>query len=110
MGEFKDIKGGLFSCHRKTETKDEIGSEDRPYGHIVHTSDGSSFWINLGLNKEKEEDYQNTAYLDELRRQLDIFKQKGADYQNMEYIKDLQDQLDKLDLLRDAGHDGKKRS
>ena len=64
----------------------------------------------MGLNKEKEEDYQNTAYLDELRRQLDIYKAKGADYQNMEYIKDLQDQLDKLDLLRDAGHDGKKRS
>ena len=64
----------------------------------------------MGLNKEKEEDYQNTAYLDELRRQLAIYKAKGADYQNMEYIKDLQDQLDKLDLLRDAGHDGKKRS
>ena len=64
----------------------------------------------MGLNKEKEEDYQNTAYLDELRRQLDIYKAKGADYQNFEYIKDLQDQLDKLDLLRDAGHDGKKRS
>ena len=64
----------------------------------------------MGLNKEKEEDYQNTAYLDELRQQLDIYKAKGADYQNFEYIKDLQDQLDKLDLLRDAGHDGKKRS
>ena len=64
----------------------------------------------MGLSKEKEEDYQNTAYLDELRRQLDIYKAKGADYQNMEYIKDLQDQLDKLDLLRDAGRDGKKRS
>ena len=72
----------------------------------MHTSDGSSFWINLGLNKEKEEDYQNTAYLDELRRQLAIYKQKGADYRNHAYMKDLQDQLDKLDLL----HDGKKRS
>ena len=72
----------------------------------MHTSDGSSFWINLGLNKEKEEDYQNTAYLDELRRQLAIYKQMGADYRNEAYMKDLQDQLDKLDLL----HDGKKRS
>ena len=79
----------------------------------MHTSDGSSFWINLGLNKEKEEDYQNTAYLDELRRQLDIYKHKGADYRNVAYIKDLQDQLDKakaLNILRDAGHKGKKRS
>ena len=78
----------------------------------MHTSDGSSFWINLGLNKEKEEDYQNTAYLDELRRQLDIYKATGADYRNVAYIKDLQDQLDKakaLNILRDAGHDGKKR-
>ena len=72
----------------------------------MHTSDGSSFWINLGLNKEKEEDYQNTAYLDELRRQLAIYKQMGADYRNEAYMKDLQDQLDKLDLL----HNGKKRS
>ena len=79
----------------------------------MHTSDGSSFWINLGLNKEKEEDYQNTAYLDQLRRQLAIYKAKGADYQNLAYIKDLQDQLDKakaLNILRDAGHKGKKRS
>ena len=64
----------------------------------------------MGLNKEKEEDYQNTAYLDELRRQLDIYKAKGADYQNMEYIKDIKTQLNMLDLLHDAGHDGKKRS
>ena len=76
----------------------------------MHTSDGSSFWINLGLNKEKEEDYQNTAYLDELRRQLDIYKAKGADYQNMEYIKDIKTQLNMLDLLHDADQDGKKRS
>ena len=71
----------------------------------MHTSDGSSFWINLGLNNEKEEDYQNTAYLDELRRQLAIYKQKGADYRNVAYMEDLQKELDKLDLLR-----GKKRS
>ena len=76
----------------------------------MHTSDGSSFWINLGLNKEKEEDYQNTAYLDELRRQLAIYKQKGADYRNVAYMKDLQDQLDKLDLLHGVGPEGKKRS
>ena len=76
----------------------------------MHTSDGSSFWINLGLNKEKEEDYQNTAYLDELRRQLDIYQAKGADYQNQAYIKDVKQQLNMLDLLHDADQDGKKRS
>ena len=76
----------------------------------MHTSDGSSFWINLGLNKEKEEDYQNTAYLDELRRQLDIYQAKGADYQNQAYIKDIKTQLNMLDLLHDAGQEGKKRS